>query len=117
MLMYHFIYREVPQLAMPKGRFYEENVTEEEIPASNTAHAVNPQLDVNSDEIQAPPPPNPPKRKPNQLSMIFKGWKLYFAQPVFLGSFAYVFLYLTVLSPGSLMTGAYYYSIYLFIQV
>lgn len=103
LMMYHLIYREVPQLAMPKGGLYEENVEDEEIPATNTA-AVNPQLDVNSDEIQAPPPPAPPKRKPNQFLMIFKGWKLYFAQSVFLGSFAYVFLYLTVLSPGSLMT-------------
>jgi hypothetical protein len=106
-MMYHLIYREVPQLAMPKGGLYEENVEDEEIPATNTAAAVNPQLDVNSDEIQAPPPPAPPKRKPNQFLMIFKGWKLYFAQSVFLGSFAYVFLYLTVLSPGSLMTGTY----------
>ncbi len=97
---------------MPKGGFYEENVEDEEIPSTNHAAAPNPQLDVNSDEIQAPPPPDPPKRKPNQLLMIFKGWKLYFAQSVFLGSFAYVFLYLTVLSPGSLMTGTYLLNFY-----
>lgn len=42
--------------------------------------------------------------QPNPISEIFDGWKAYFDQPIFRSSIAYVLLYLTVLSPGGVMT-------------
>ena len=42
--------------------------------------------------------------KPNPFVEIVAGWKSYFEQPIFRSSLAYVLLYLTVLSPGGVMT-------------
>lgn len=44
------------------------------------------------------------KSKPNPLLTIIDGWRAYFRQPIFRSSLSYVLLYLTVLSPGGVMT-------------
>jgi iron-regulated transporter 1 len=44
------------------------------------------------------------KKQPNPVLQIISGWQAYFAQPIFRSSFAYVLLYMTVLSPGGVMT-------------
>jgi iron-regulated transporter 1 len=64
-LLMHWLYRKVPELAIPK-------------------------------EVQ--------KGVSNPISEIIQGWRTYFAQPIFRSSFAYVLLYMTVLSPGGVMT-------------
>lgn len=42
--------------------------------------------------------------RPNPAAQIISGWRSYFAQPIFRSSLAYVLLYMTVLSPGGVMT-------------
>jgi hypothetical protein len=48
--------------------------------------------------------PKKPSKSENPLVVLYKGWKVYLLQKAFLSSLAYVLLYITVLSPGVLLT-------------
>ena len=56
-------------------------------------------------ELGVPKSPEAMRGKsPNPLAQIASGWRAYFSQPIFRSSLAYVLLYMTVLSPGGVMT-------------
>lgn len=50
------------------------------------------------------PKGNAPKLKANIFVTLYQGWKTYIYQSVCLASLSYVLLYITVLSPGVLLT-------------